>query len=66
MAFAIGYWLGKEKIHKNEAIQAVLRTSKGVLGTKPPKYKILEKKLPRTNDEELMDKMDKEYAQIKD
>ena len=66
IAFAIGYWLGKEKIHKNNAIESVLSSSKGVLGTKPPKYKILEKKLPRTLDEQTMDELDKKYAKNKD
>lgn len=61
IAFSIGYWLGKEKIHKNEAIESVLRMPKDAMGVRVPKYKIFNKKTPRTSQERTMDELDKEH-----
>ena len=61
IAFIAGFWLGTQQLQKNKAIESVLKASKGVSGTKPPKYKILEKKLPRTLDEQTMDELDNKY-----
>lgn len=59
IAFAIGYWLGKEKVHQNDSFKAVLRASTGQRGINTP-IKVIKKKIPQTLEEQRLEDIEKE------